>query len=114
MNDNGNITKQSIEGTTTSVIVDDYYACLSLINDELYYITNNLDIRTYHLRNNTSNVISKNLVSNMMSDNETIYYTTFDKQGIYQYAQGETRKIVEGDYTCLAVSNRLLYIRNKQ
>lgn len=114
VNDNGNIIKESIDGRTTSVIVDDYYACLSLINDEVYYITNNLDIRTYHLRNNTSNVISKNLVSNMISDKESIYYTTFDKQGIYQYAQGETRKIVEGDYTCLAVSNRLLYIRNKQ
>ncbi|MEG0274347.1 MAG: hypothetical protein RR690_04380, partial [Longicatena sp.] len=107
------VFKQSLSNENRETVLMDCWKNPILMDETLYYITSELDLCAYDLVTGSRTVLDGGLVSKVISNGESLYYTKADETGIFKYELGESIKIIDGDYELFSANDRYLYIQNE-
>ena len=95
-----------------NVVLSDYSGNGILDGDNFYYISTTLDLKKYDLSERKSTIISKDFVSQVSSYNNTLYFTTLNKKGVFTYHDGKIEHIIKENVRLIAVNDFYIYTQD--
>lgn len=102
------------ENGEIDILLSDYSANAVLTEHILYYVSTNLDLCAYDLQKKTLTIMNTDLVNQLISFHDELYFTMFNQQGVYQVVRNKTKKLTAEAGTLLAVSKNYIYMQDTE